>query len=482
MPTTPATATSGVAGALGADMSAAPWMSAPTKSAFAAQQKALGEKTQAEIDLAKTKSDVESKAQAERGAVLRESADRQRKMLAQSEKDTWSEPAFTPKKESLMDMGKLFSLVATMGVMSGGQGKMASLQAMNAMTGMLKGYQEGRKEEYLKQKEIYDASIKTIQAHNAQILKHLENAMRLETTDREAALIEREQAVRLAGSNSISAKQIEAGRLTDAYENHKGVATMLAKHDESVEDAKIKAEEAARQKAEDREWQATFYAMKQGDTPSMVKQFTGANLGKTEAAQVTNLAKNIGEAEELKDIVEKNNGFVGREGQVNRFVQQYINSMTSGGPEPTAESPSDQEALVFAKRYAAFQVGYERALAGGARGFTVSFQNRWNKLTGSEQFNSNGFVSLMNQFQNEMAKTGATFSPKINMTNLSEMAAEINAQANAPMSPALTKAAPAPAPAPKPMPTGEKLSGYAKDHFGGDEAKAIAYLKTQGYQ
>lgn len=37
------------------------------------------------------------------------------------------------------------------------------------------------------------------------------------------------------------------------------------------------------------------------------------------------------------------------------------------------------------------------------------------------------------------------------------------------------------APQPKPLPTGDKLTHYAKQYHGGDEAKAVAYLKTQGY-
>lgn len=219
------------------DLSGANYLSAPTKAAYQRQQEALTKKSKVDTELASLKSDLESKVLQEKAAVTKESAEREKGYIAEYEKDSWAEPAFNPKKNNLMELGKLFSMIATMGIMSGGEGKLGSLRAMNAMTGMLKGYHAGDIQEYQNQLDIYKSNINTIKQHNAQILTHLENAQKLEATNREAALVEREQAVRLAGSSSILAKQIESGEYDKAYETAKGVFTLLEKNDAAIQAA-----------------------------------------------------------------------------------------------------------------------------------------------------------------------------------------------------------------------------------------------------
>jgi len=76
--------------------------------------------------------------------------------------------------------------------------------------------------------------------------------------------------------------------------------------------------------------------------------------------------------------------------------------------------PDDgQPALIFAKKYAAYLVGYERTLAGSNRGMTVSFQNRFNTLMSQNQFNAQGFEELMNEQMREVARATASKDPAI---------------------------------------------------------------------
>ena len=53
-------------------------------------------------------------------------------------------PAFVPDKESAKDIAGLFSMVSVMGMLLGGGGKLNSMQALNAMNGMLEGHQKGQ--------------------------------------------------------------------------------------------------------------------------------------------------------------------------------------------------------------------------------------------------------------------------------------------------------------------------------------------------
>ena len=411
---------------------------AAVPSAQTDDQKLLQEKQAATDAQIKAKLAEEANAlEGQKAGALetRESVNRSKALMEQADRDTWAEPAFNPTKNQPMEIGKIFSLIATMGVMSGGGGKMGAMQAMNAMTGMLKGYQAGDQEAYERAKIEYDEGMKTIQAHNAQILKHLETALSLEATDREAAAIEKDLSTRLTGQSSVSTALGNAGKWQDVYELHLRASDLHNEISKIREQANIAADRDAaiyereaniaklRAQLSQENWQG-----KQGDQPAFVQQFTGAQLPAAQATAVANAAKSFSEAENLAGIVKANNNFVGRQGQVNKFIQQYVDSAKSGTPEPTSNDPSDQAALVFAKRYAAFQVAYERALAGQARGFTQQFQNRWNNLTGLDQFNASGFLDLMDQFKTEMVSTAATYSPKINRGNLKSMGDHIREQ------------------------------------------------------
>jgi hypothetical protein len=89
----------------------------------------------------------------------------------------------------------------------------------------------------------------------------------------------------------------------------------------------------------------------------------------------------------------------------------------------------EQNALLFAKRYAAYLVNYERNLAGGARGFTVSFQNRFNSLMAQNQFSRQGFVDLMRQHVQELAQGSQLPGlPEFNFDRLATIGAQLHDQ------------------------------------------------------
>ena len=97
------------------------------------------------------------------------------------------QPEFAPTKENAQSLGELFSLVATMGVMLGGSGKMAAQGAMDAMTGMLKGWQSGRKDLYERQLKEYDKETKRIDSERTALTNKLSRLSQLRLSDKEAA-------------------------------------------------------------------------------------------------------------------------------------------------------------------------------------------------------------------------------------------------------------------------------------------------------
>ena len=415
---------------------------AAVPSAQTDDQKLLQEKQAATDAQIKAKLAEEANAlEGQKAGALetRESVNRSKALMEQADRDTWAEPAFNPTKNQPMEIGKIFSLIATMGVMSGGGGKMGAMQAMNAMTGMLKGYQAGDQEAYERAKIEYDEGMKTIQAHNAQILKHLETALSLEATDREAAAIEKDLSTRLTGQSSVSTALGNAGKWQDVYELHLRASDLHNEISKIREQANIAADRDAAiyQRAVDvANIRLQGTAAHSGEQVKTLNEQLGTNFNATQAAQVNDSAEAIAEASEMQDIVRKDPSIVGREGQVKQFVDRYINSAVTGTPAPAdnelaaSNDPEAQKALVFAKRYASYLIKYERSLVGGGnKNFTVNLQTRWNNLLSQNQFSAEGLHNVLEEQKRDVASNAAKLSPKITGNYLVNLGKDIKSRA-----------------------------------------------------
>lgn len=146
-----------------------------------------------------------------KASVLEESNQKARELYAQAQKDRWTEPAFSFEPHSLFNMAKMFSVLSTLGVMSGGKGKLSAQQTLAAMTGMLKGQRANDEAEYKRQYQAYETNIAAIRAHNEDVRKDVEDMISLLSTDREAASLKKELAIRKEGSGSILASYLDAG-------------------------------------------------------------------------------------------------------------------------------------------------------------------------------------------------------------------------------------------------------------------------------
>ena len=125
-------------------------------------------------------------------------------------------PDFKPTQENAMELGAIFSLIGTMGVSLGGAGKLSGLNALNAMGGMLKGWQQGKKDVFAKEQTIFDKEVARIKSANDMLLKDLEQYQKLRISDKEAAMVKSQE---IASKNpGVIASLIEAGKSDVAYE------------------------------------------------------------------------------------------------------------------------------------------------------------------------------------------------------------------------------------------------------------------------
>ena len=181
---------------------------------FLKEQQAAGEKA---VE-AKIKADVlkESTALEEKGKALEQIGAQDKAYYEDVKSKMEKPPDFKPTQENAMELGAIFSLIGTMGVSLGGSGKLSGLNALNAMGGMLKGWQQGKKDVFAKEQTIFDKEVARIKSANDMLLKDLEQYQKLRVTDKEAAMVKSQE---IASKNpGVIASLIESGKSDVAYE------------------------------------------------------------------------------------------------------------------------------------------------------------------------------------------------------------------------------------------------------------------------
>jgi len=202
--------------AIGADFRQFPFL----KTEQAAKEKASEAKIQSEALKTSTKAKEDRKA-------LEEISSKNKSDYEAYKKSVEEQPKFEPTQDNAMDLGALFSVIATMGVALGGSGKLSSMNALNAMGGMLKGWQSGRKDLFTKEQAIFDKETTRIKTINDKLLKDLEQLQKLSVTDKEARLLLAAEVT--ANNPGVIKSLIESGRLDVAADVAKRNSDMIIK-------------------------------------------------------------------------------------------------------------------------------------------------------------------------------------------------------------------------------------------------------------
>jgi len=381
---------------------------------FLKQEQAAKEKaSEAKIKLESSKTALEA---GEKRKALEEESAKNKADYETYKKAELEPPKFEPTQDNAMDLGALFSVIATMGVALGGGGKLSSMNALNAMGGMLKGWQSGRKDLFTKEQAIFDKETTRIKTINDKLLKDLEQLQKLRVTDKDAALL---KAAEISATHpGLIAQQLESGRLDVAADTA---------HQISVSTMKM------------RELAAKHGVGSKGVT--LDSYFPGITFSGTPSQNedkrksINTGALSLSTAQDLKQYAKENPQYLGRQGQIAQNINRYIDSWNFIDNTADIESMPDngQPALIFAKKYAAYLVGYEKTLAGSNRGMTQQFQKRFNTLMSQDQFNAQGFEQLMNEQMNEVARATAANDPAITGKGLLDYGSNIYKRAELPI-------------------------------------------------
>jgi hypothetical protein len=205
-------------------------------------QPLMKESAQAEGELKKFEYETQAKTAKNKAKTEREYIQNVQNLNKSSEEKEaeFPRPEFHPTQENALSLGSLFSLVSTIGLLVGASGKQSAGNAMNAMTGMLKGWQTGRKDLYEKELKEFDKEYKRITDVRNEIQKKLEKSIQLQTSDKEASFLELESARALADSNSVLGLTIRNRGAQGALELLKGSYKLQS----DIDAIKAKKEEA----------------------------------------------------------------------------------------------------------------------------------------------------------------------------------------------------------------------------------------------
>jgi hypothetical protein len=147
-----------------------------------------------------TQNQQEQLARGERDAS-KAYAGQQRRLTQELERRQQPIPEFVATRETARDIGSLASLLMVAGSMLGGKGKQGALMAVQAMTGMMAGYRQGRQDLYQRERQNYETGLRQVQAQNQQLQQAFERSMRTAQTDLEAARAEFRVAATELGAN-----------------------------------------------------------------------------------------------------------------------------------------------------------------------------------------------------------------------------------------------------------------------------------------
>ena len=288
-------------------------------------------KSTADVEIAKM--DVEAKKLGAQAKASQEFGETTRKLYqdAENKELDYPRPEFHPTKENAESLGQLFSMVATFGLLVGNSGKLASQNALGAMTGMLKGWQTGRKDLYEREVREFDKEYKRIQDIRTDIQNKLQKSIQLASTDKETSNLLKQEVIAIFGTNSVGGKLLAQGKDKTAYD----LLTNTTNIDEKVRDRQQRAAQQAetlkmqRDQMESRERIAALKAAGEGVKGALPKDKETKKIYASRYQTIKTL-------EEIETLL-KDPKYANLINPGTKFIPDVIGNLQEGYPELTSK-------------------------------------------------------------------------------------------------------------------------------------------------
>ena len=502
---------------------------------FSLSQAGEKEEAQAKIDQANNL----AKAEKSRTELIQKMGDEQKAAIEQHKRDIQESSPFAPTQESAKDVAQLFSLITVAAFGSGGKGKYAGMQTLASLTGAMKGYQAGQKDVYEKDIKAFEENLKVLKTHNDKVNALYEDAMKLLSTNKELGLQKIQQLI-AEDNTGIAARLARSGQYKALGEALNTVTTALQAAQDKIdkrnqEFARIDYEkkkqlEVFREEQKYKEptvYQANnkYYRFDpkakdgkgdyvevsglpggatklgaKGESP--IYQHKGERLAvemskalgvKMDVDTAQKLAASASYVDGLKELQKLNEGLKTASGlqvTVSDALNKYISSRA--GPDGKFDVDSLNDAWSSIQEEKSFRnLSDQSKVIGKVELDTImkNLQTKYGNRAPVAEFKTTQKVlsrgNMTSESYNQVMQNEIK-SAERRATDLGFSKPQVDAAGewlrnNADES----TSAQVVQPVKKAMPTGEKLTKYTKKHpqdFGGDEEKAKAYLRTQGYE
>jgi hypothetical protein len=140
-----------------------------------------------------------------------------------------SAPELHPTKENMSVLTGLFSLMGVIGTAIGGRGRLSSMGALQSMTGMMKGWQQGNQQEWDRNLKEFDKQVQDFRARIDDANRKYQMGFQMLAADREAGKARMDEALAELGSPLLKATRDRQG-----YENAGKTLDQLTRSAEKV--------------------------------------------------------------------------------------------------------------------------------------------------------------------------------------------------------------------------------------------------------
>jgi len=283
--------------------------------------------------------------------------------------------------------------MSVIGLMLGGSGKLGAMNALGAMSGMMQGWQEGKRDLFKREKEKFDARFAEVKQIHADIENNFNEYMKLLSTDKEAAMYAREELIRKTGSSGILSAQIEKGRLEAAAATIKSIKT-------SIEHIEKRNDDRAKEANAERRFKLEY---EQRDRLAQVRAASGGRSSGLNTRYAFNMAESFVQAStDLANIAKLPKGTM--LGAFAELAGQSPDSMTTSLSTLFARKLTDQDKRIFGQLVAGLDQNMARTLGGGYASSTAK--------------------GLLEAYKQQVARSGD--SPAVEALFLARMKQELN--------------------------------------------------------
>ena len=210
---------------------------------------------------------------------------------------------FQPSEENKAALIGLFGLIGAIGAFGGGKSYGSALGAMNAMGGMLKGYQQGRKDLFEREKAEFDKHIIAVKQHNDEVTKAFSRAKEAAKTNLGAAQAKLVSELTALGA-TIQAKEVREKGLVAGEEASLKSYNAASKAYKDHVTALTQMQKTFEEKDKGRAIYASLDGVKGYYSENQLRQATAEGRNVEQVAKPTDKARTTASDEEIEQTAQ----------------------------------------------------------------------------------------------------------------------------------------------------------------------------------